>query len=94
MLAALKQSPEAGNLVRAATKYLTGVKGTLVQKKKQDEERRRAAEQQAQGLYQPVFGHPDPVELAASAIAPPPQNGYPAPGGGEYRFHFDGNQQR
>ena len=34
MLAALKESPEAGHLVQQARKDLTGVKGTLVQKKK------------------------------------------------------------
>jgi hypothetical protein len=34
MLAALKQSPESRQLVDLAKKYLTGVKGTLVQHKK------------------------------------------------------------
>lgn len=41
MLAAIKKSPEAGHLKSAALKYLTGVKGTLVQKKKRDLERAR-----------------------------------------------------
>ncbi|PNS19140.1 hypothetical protein CAC42_1876 [Sphaceloma murrayae] len=41
MLDALKQSPEAGHLVKEARKYLTGVKGTLVQKKKMEEEKRQ-----------------------------------------------------
>lgn len=36
MLVALKQSPEAGHLVKEASRYLKGVKGTLVQKKKRD----------------------------------------------------------
>lgn len=42
MLLALKQSPEAGHLVREARKYLTGVKGTIVQKKKLDLEKAKA----------------------------------------------------
>lgn len=49
MLAALKQSPEPGHLVREARKYLTGLKGTLVQKKKIDMEKAKARVQAAQG---------------------------------------------
>lgn len=41
MIAAIKESPEAGHLKSAALKYLTGVKGTLVQKKKRDLEKAR-----------------------------------------------------
>lgn len=39
MIAAVKESPEAGHLKAAALKYLTGVKGTLVQKKKRELEK-------------------------------------------------------
>ncbi|KAF2465544.1 uncharacterized protein BDR25DRAFT_346076 [Lindgomyces ingoldianus] len=39
MLEALKTSPEKKELVEAATKYLRGVKGHLVQKKKKDREK-------------------------------------------------------
>ena len=39
MLEALKKSPESKDLVDAATKYLRGVKGHIVQKKKRDRER-------------------------------------------------------
>ncbi|KAF2151485.1 hypothetical protein K461DRAFT_228333 [Myriangium duriaei CBS 260.36] len=53
MLDALKQSPEAGHLVREARKYLTGVKGTLVQKKKVEEEKRRR--QREEGGFRPVL---------------------------------------
>jgi len=41
MLIALKESPEAGHLVKEAKKYLAGVKGTLVQKKKFEMEKRK-----------------------------------------------------
>ncbi|KAK7542654.1 PHD/FYVE-zinc-finger like domain-containing protein [Phyllosticta citribraziliensis] len=42
MLATLKHSNEPRHIVEAATKYLRGVKGTLVQKKKQQAEKRAA----------------------------------------------------
>lgn len=44
MLLALKESPESGTLVKEARRYLTGVKGTLVQKKKMEMESRKQAE--------------------------------------------------
>ncbi|KAF4550351.1 Chromatin remodeling factor mit1-like protein [Elsinoe fawcettii] len=53
MLDALKQSPEQGPLVREARKYLTGVKGTLVQKKKLEEEKRR---REREGLFVAQLG--------------------------------------
>jgi len=50
MLAALKESPESGHLVKEARKYLTGVKGTLVQKKKIDMEKRKREEDARLGI--------------------------------------------
>ena len=58
MLDALKQSPEAGHLVREARKYLRGVKGTLVQKKKLDAEKFRAKAAAALGTGGGVEGYP------------------------------------
>ena len=42
MLRAVRDSPEAGHLKKEALKYLTGLKGTLVQKKKRDAEKAQA----------------------------------------------------
>ncbi|KAK8218475.1 PHD/FYVE-zinc-finger like domain-containing protein [Phyllosticta capitalensis] len=50
MLNALKHSPEPRHIVEAATKYLRGVKGTLVQKKKQQAEKRAALAQNASAI--------------------------------------------
>jgi chromodomain-helicase-DNA-binding protein 4 len=44
MLEALRNSNEPKELVDAATKYLRGVKGTLVQQKKRDREKAAAAQ--------------------------------------------------
>jgi len=42
MIAAVRESPEAGHLKKEALKYLTGLKGTLVQKKKRAAEAAQA----------------------------------------------------
>ncbi|RMZ74558.1 CHD1-transcriptional regulator [Pyrenophora seminiperda CCB06] len=82
MLEALKNSPEKKELIDAATKYLRGVKGTLVQQKKR--EREKAA--MAQGQPLPVPTHAGvAVPSNNTHVQPPcPNNGVdavPQPGG-------------
>lgn len=66
MLAALRQSPEPKHLIDLAKKYLTGVKGTIVQGKKIKAERAAQLEQQAlqrEGAIsgiQTLYGTPQP----------------------------------
>ncbi|KAG8625334.1 hypothetical protein KVT40_007085 [Elsinoe batatas] len=67
MLDALKQSPEQGPLVREARKYLTGVKGTLVQKKKLEEEKRRKEVAGMEGPFQHI-----PLQTPVQVQQPPP----------------------
>ena len=63
MLQALKQSSEPKYLVDAATKYLRGVKGTLVQAKKVAREKaERARMAEAGNSAGPAAGQADTVE--------------------------------
>ncbi|KAK7558089.1 PHD/FYVE-zinc-finger like domain-containing protein [Phyllosticta citricarpa] len=71
MLATLKYSNEPRHIVEAATKYLRGVKGTLVQKKKQQAEKRAALAQN--GYVMNTNGHMNPNQSHAPA-APGPNN--------------------
>jgi chromodomain-helicase-DNA-binding protein 4 len=72
MLEALRNSNEPKELVDAATKYLRGVKGTLVQQKKRDREKAAAI---ANGTLPPTAGpatsRPPPGNTSVYA----PQNG-------------------
>lgn len=67
MLAALRQSPEPKHLIDLAKKYLTGVKGTIVQAKKIKAERATQLEQQsatrdaAISGIQTLYGTPQPA---------------------------------
>ena len=71
MLAALKESPEAGHLVKEARKYLTGVKGTLVQKKKVELEKRRREEEAARtGPVQNGYGYGYPYAQPQAQAQP------------------------
>lgn len=72
MLLALKSSPEKKELVELATKYLRGVKGTLVQQKKRDREK---AEAIAKGQT-PPNNHP-PMNSTAGRV--PQGYGIPQP---------------
>ncbi|UPX15156.1 uncharacterized protein EKO05_0005613 [Ascochyta rabiei] len=63
MLRALKSSPEKKELVDLATKYLRGVKGTLVQQKKRDREK-------AAGIPGNLAATNSAIALATSARAP------------------------
>ncbi|GAM91012.1 hypothetical protein ANO11243_090590 [Dothideomycetidae sp. 11243] len=87
MLAALKQSPEAGHLVKEARKYLTGVKGTLVQKKKQEEDRRHAEREIG---YRPVFHNTVAVAAAAATTV---QNGQVVGAVGQQQARVSGERQ-
>jgi chromodomain-helicase-DNA-binding protein 4 len=80
MLEALRNSNEPKELVDAATKYLRGVKGTLVQQKKRDREKAAAI---ANGTLPPTTD--------ASKLRPPPGNPgahvpYQAQNGAAHRF--------
>jgi hypothetical protein len=73
MLEALKYSTEPEHLVKEAKRYLTGVKGHLVQTKKQAEQKR--LEQEAQ---QAAMAYADPNAQAWQQYpgAPPPSARY------------------
>jgi chromodomain-helicase-DNA-binding protein 4 len=77
MLEALRNSNEPKELVDAATKYLRGVKGTLVQQKKRDREKAAAI---ANGTLPPTAG-------AVKSRPPPSAPGVYAPqNGGAHQF--------
>lgn len=89
MLAALKQSPESRQLVDLAKKYLTGVKGTLVQHKKLKAEKaaqlaaiKAAGEGQGQG-QQPF--QPGGTQSFRVQLAPHPPQHLGAPSGQQQR---------
>jgi hypothetical protein len=80
MLDALKSSNEPDHLVQAATRYLKGLKGNLVQLKKQKAAKEHAAKEEAAAaafqLYQQQqqYGQPQPYGQPAyrQQNAPPP----------------------
>ncbi|KAF1977413.1 hypothetical protein BU23DRAFT_526827 [Bimuria novae-zelandiae CBS 107.79] len=69
MLEALKSSPEKKELVDLATKYLRGVKGTLVQAKKKEKER-----------FMMQAGGMPPANMVPTNNGPPSMMYYPRPG--------------
>jgi len=92
MLEALKASNEPEHLVQAATRYLKGLKGNLVQLKKQKQLKERAAResaansnfQQYQYQYQqPQYQQQQQQGYGGASIAPmPPAFRQPGGGGG------------
>ncbi|KAF2874432.1 PHD/FYVE-zinc-finger like domain-containing protein [Massariosphaeria phaeospora] len=86
MLQALKNSPEKKELVDAATKYLRGVKGTLVQQKKRDKEKAMllAAGEilPPRSAYNPApsFLQPQPGLEPPRRVVPPSFQGTAVPG--------------
>lgn len=94
MLASLKDSPEAGHLKKEALRYLTGLKGTLVQKKKHKIERTQALAAAASGIGQQQNGGNsshhggDSPPLAALPSAYP---AYTTPSGGAHDIHGQGS---
>ena len=97
MLDALKSSNEPEHLVQAATRYLKGLKGNLVQLKKQKAAKELAAkeeaaaaafqqyhqQQQIYGGQQQSYGQPQPYGQPAYRQ----QNGPPTSGPGYYTTH-------
>jgi len=70
MIDTLKQSVEAKSLVDAASKYLRGVKGTLVQKRKQEEKEAEKPENSNANGVSDVGG----LENSDSRIIAAPEN--------------------
>ncbi|KAL9088542.1 MAG: hypothetical protein Q9159_003032 [Coniocarpon cinnabarinum] len=76
MLQALKRSPEDRQLVQEATKYLSGVRGTLAQSKRQ-KAARQEAEMQAVKNRQFMAAPASSGFRRMSGTAPRPPGGYP-----------------
>lgn len=70
MLAALKQSPESRHIVDEARRYLSGVKGTLVQSKKQRSEKAAGLARAAAGNVNGTNGENVPAMYQKENLAP------------------------
>lgn len=80
MLQALKNSPEKRELIELATKYLRGVKGTLVQQKKRDREKAAGLGQNmalTNAAVAAATGRPGMLSVASGPL--------PAPAGGSQK---------
>lgn len=87
MIAAAKQSTEAGHLKKEALKYLRGLKGALVQKKKKDAERAQILATAASG------GDHRPRAMSSWEMDPgdPPGSIYIPTQGGDVSSHGRGD---